>query len=268
MSDAAADMAFVTQGGVRVRRTAHDAGDEAQAILACRAALDERRGAVFSSNYEYPGRYTRWDIGFVDPPLVLSARGRTVRIEALNLRVSSVRALLRPGLRERRLEAALLAAHVIGYVSLVLVALPVGTALLVVAVHQALFGVYLGCAFAPNHKGMPTRTGAPEPDFLRKQVLTSRNVRGGWLVDVALGGLNHQIEHHLFPAMPAPNLPRARPIVRAYCAELGVPYEETGLRESYAIAFRHLHEVGAELRSGVAGRRWTGMPRRRRSPRR
>ncbi len=169
-------------------------------------------------------------------------------LEALNLRVSSVRALLRPGLRERRLEAALLAAHVVGYASLLLTAFPLGTALLVAAVHQALFGLYLGCAFAPNHKGMPTRTGQPEPDFLRKQVLTSRNVRGGVVTDVALGGLNYQIEHHLFPSMPCANLAKAQPVVRAFCAERGVEYEEAGLLESYAIALRHLHDVGAPLR--------------------
>ena len=64
-------------------------------------------------------------------------------------------------------------------------------------------------------------TAEDELDFLRKQVLTSRNVRGGWLVDVALGGLNYQIEHHLFPNMPRANLRRAQPIVRAYCAGAG-----------------------------------------------
>ena len=45
---------------------------------------------------------------------------------------------------------------------------------------------------------------------------TSRNVTGGWLTDTALGGLNYQIEHHLFPAMPTPNLRKAQPIVEAY----------------------------------------------------
>jgi fatty acid desaturase len=119
-------------------------------------------------------------------------------------------------------------------------------ALAFLVVHQALFGVYLGLTFAPNHKGMPHPTGAE--DFLRRQVLTSRNVRGGRLIDVALGGLNYQIEHHLFPAMPTPNLRRAQPIVRQYCAELGVPYEMTGLVDSYRQALRHLHDVGAPLR--------------------
>jgi fatty acid desaturase len=123
-----------------------------------------------------------------------------------------------------------------------------GKAVLFLAVHQGLFGVYLGCTFAPNHKGMPTLTEDDQLDYLRRQVLTSRNVRGGRLVDVALGGLNYQIEHHLFPNMPTPNLRRAQPIVRAYCSELGVAYEQTGLLASYAQALRRLHEVGAPLR--------------------
>jgi fatty acid desaturase len=119
-------------------------------------------------------------------------------------------------------------------------------AIVFLLLHQALFGVYLGMTFAPNHKGMPHPTG--DEDYLRKQVLTSRNVRGGWFVDVALGGLNYQIEHHLFPAMPTPNLRKVKPIVQQYCAEIGVSYAETGLVESYRQALHHLHEVGAPLR--------------------
>ncbi|MGC4853917.1 fatty acid desaturase family protein [Micromonospora sp. DT4] len=106
----------------------------------------------------------------------------------------------------------------------------------------------MGCAFAPNHKGIPMPTAEDELDFLRKQVLTSRNVRGSRLVDTALGGLNYQIEHHLFPNMPRANLRRAQPIVRAYCAEQGISYAETGLVESYRQALGHLHEVGRPLR--------------------
>ncbi|MQA14757.1 MAG: acyl-CoA desaturase [Pseudonocardiaceae bacterium] len=167
----------------------------------------------------------------------------------MNLHVSSVRALLRPSMKHRRLEAALLLTHFAGYLGAVLLVLPPAKALVFLAVHQGLFGVYLGCTFAPNHKGMPMLTGSDRLDFLRRQVLTSRNVRGGRLVEIALGGLNYQIEHHLFPSMPAPQLRRAQPIVRAYCAELGIPYQESGLVSSYAQAVRHLHRVGAPLRT-------------------
>ncbi|HEX5088612.1 MAG TPA: acyl-CoA desaturase [Nocardioides sp.] len=164
----------------------------------------------------------------------------------ISLKKDSVAALLDGTVKRRRLEGGLLAAHAVLYLGAVFTVLNPLQAIAFVVVHQALFGVYLGLTFAPNHKGMPHPNGTE--DFLRKQVLTSRNVRGGWLVDAALGGLNHQIEHHLFPAMPTPNLRRAQPIVRAYCAELGVPYEVAGLRDSYVQAFRHLHDVGAELR--------------------
>ena len=86
-------------------------------------------------------------------------------------------------------------------------------------------------------------------DFLRKQVLTSRNVRGGGFTDLALGGLNYQIEHHLFPSMPSPHLAKAQPIVRDYCAEIGVPYHETGFVRSHVEAVTHMHRAGAPLRA-------------------
>ncbi|MBZ9732940.1 anthranilate synthase [Mesorhizobium sp. CA18] len=76
---------FITAGGVTITRERHDRPYEG-AIDAYVDGLNSRRGAVFSSNYEYPGRYTRWDTAIIDPPLVISARGRTMRIEALNKR--------------------------------------------------------------------------------------------------------------------------------------------------------------------------------------
>ena len=171
-------------------------------------------------------------------------------LEGFNLHISSVRALFRPNLKRRRLEAALLIAHFAAYLGAVFAVLSPGKAIVWILLNQALFGLYLGCSFAPNHKGMPTLKEGERLDFLRKQVLTSRNVRGNVVTDHALGGLNYQIEHHLFPNMPMPNLRKAQPIVRAYCDERGISYTETGLFESYAIALRHMHSVGAPLRAG------------------
>ncbi|MEV2277643.1 acyl-CoA desaturase [Nocardiopsis sp. NPDC049922] len=169
-------------------------------------------------------------------------------LEGLNLHVGSVRALFRPSTRHRLLEGVLLGAHFVLYLAVVLTVLEPRQALAFVAVHQGLFGVYLGCIFAPNHKGMPTLKRGEKLDFLRKQVLTSRNVRGGWFTDIALGGLNYQIEHHLFPSMPSPHLRRAQPIVRAYCERIGVPYHETGFVRSHVEALVHMHAAGAPLR--------------------
>ncbi|CAL9452577.1 NADPH-dependent stearoyl-CoA 9-desaturase [Streptomyces sp. enrichment culture] len=170
-------------------------------------------------------------------------------LEGLNLHVASARALANRSMRHRALEGTLLLAHFAVYLTALFLVLPPGMAIAFLAVHQGLFGVYLGSAFAPNHKGMPILTGEDRPDFLRRQVLTSRNVRGGRFVDILLGGLNHQIEHHLFPSMPSPNLRRAQPIVRRHCDELGVDYLETGLLTSYRQALASLHRSGTPIRN-------------------
>nr|BFE68823.1 hypothetical protein GCM10020092_021240 [Actinoplanes digitatis] len=180
------------------------------------------------------GFITRHQAGLFFPLLTLLG---------IDLKVSSVKALIRGDMKRRNLEAGLLITHAVGYLTALFLVLSPLQAIAFLVVHQALFGVYLGMTFAPNHKGMPHPDGTE--DYLRKQVLTSRNVNGGWLTDAALGGLNYQIEHHLFPAMPTPNLRKAQPIVKAYCAEIGVSYESTSLVESYRQALRHLHEVGA-----------------------
>jgi fatty acid desaturase len=171
-------------------------------------------------------------------------------LEGLNLHAQSIVSVLRGGpRRHRRIEIVLLGLHLAIYLGGVLLVLSPVMALAFVAVHQAVWGVYMGCSFAPNHKGMPMIGADEELDFLRRQVLTSRNVRPGRIIDLALGGLNYQIEHHLFPNMPRMNLRSAQPIVRGYCAEIGVDYLETGLISSYARALAHLHAVGAPLRS-------------------
>jgi fatty acid desaturase len=167
-------------------------------------------------------------------------------LEGLALHIASVRALrARPADRTRRVESVLLGAHVGGYLAAVFLVLPAAQAVAFIAVQQGLFGVYLGCCFAPTHKGMPLLGPGDQLDFLRRQVLTSRNIRGGRCVDLAMGGLNYQIEHHLFPSMPSPSLRRAQPLVRAFCLGHDLPYLESTLTCSYTQVLRYLHEVGA-----------------------
>jgi fatty acid desaturase len=109
-------------------------------------------------------------------------------LEGLNLHVASVRALRTGIARARRLEAALLAVHLTAFVATPFLVLNPWQALAFIGVHQGVFGLYMGCSFASNHKGMPTLTPAEEQDYLRRQVLTARNVRGGRFVDLLLGG--------------------------------------------------------------------------------
>jgi fatty acid desaturase len=166
-------------------------------------------------------------------------------LEAVSLHVAGVQSLTRRGSRHRAWETGLLAAHVAGYLAVVFLVLSPVKAVVFILVQQGLFGLYLGSSFAPNHKGMPILDAADRTGFLRRQVLTSRNVRGGMLTDLALGGLNYQIEHHLFPSMPRPNLRHSQALIRAYCQQQrDLPYCETSLYDSYAQALRHLNKVG------------------------
>ena len=167
--------------------------------------------------------------------------------EAVSLHVSSVRQMLRPGVPWRGAESTLLALHAVGYVGLLLTTLTGPQALAFFAIHKGLQGVYLGVSFAPGHKGMPVLDGEQAADPLLRQVLTSRNVRGSRFLDTALGGLNYQIEHHLFPSMPRPHLRLAQPVVREFCRSRGVAYTEVSPIASYAAGLRHLHAVGAGL---------------------
>lgn len=165
-------------------------------------------------------------------------------LEGFNLRAEGIRALLRPGIAHRWAESLLLLCHLVLYLTLVLSTLTWLQAIVFVVIHQAVLGVYLGSSFAPSHKGMPVPTAEEAADPLLRQVLCSRNIRGGPFTDLALGGLNLQIEHHLFPNMPRPNLRLAQPVVRQHCQERGIPYPETTLLASYRLALGHLHQVG------------------------
>ena len=170
-------------------------------------------------------------------------------LEGLNLHVQAFkRVFSREPLKHRGTEITLLLARNIGYPLILLALMPWYVAAVFLVVHMALFGVYMGASFAPNHKGMPQIAAGIKVDFLRRQVLTSRNIRGGLFMDHFMGGLNYQVEHHLFPSMARPKLAKAARIVREFCAEKKIAYTETGLFQSYGIVVAYLNRVGLAAR--------------------
>lgn len=174
-------------------------------------------------------------------------------LEGINLHVTSIRSLFAGGtrgsdVRARATELVTIFLRLGIYVGVLFWLLPVGMAFAFLGVQLAVFGVYMGASFAPNHKGMTILPADSKIDFLSKQVLTSRNIRGGAWMSVLMGGLNFQIEHHLFPSMPRPHLARAAAIVKEHCATLGMPYTEATLVESYGIVVRYLNRVGLAAR--------------------
>ncbi len=179
--------------------------------------------------------------GFFFFPLLL--------LEGVNLHGRSFADLVtRPGIKNRGLELALIGGRFTLYLTALFWLLPVGMAFAFLGVQLAVFGFYMGAAFAPNHTGMPIIPRDVTMDFLSKQVRTSRNISGGWWATWLMGGLNYQIEHHLFPSMPRMHLARTRVLVREHCRTQDVPYTETSLPRAYVHVVGYLNRVGLAAR--------------------
>jgi fatty acid desaturase len=178
----------------------------------------------------------RWQAPFFLPLMLLRSGG---------MHVLGIKQLLRRRDRASAVEAALIMLHAVLYLTVVLWVLSPLKALAFVAVQQAVFSLYLGVSFAPNHKGMPIIESATAVGFARRQVVTARNIRGGRFTDFMLGGLNYQIEHHLFESMPRPNLRRVQGLVRDFCAAANLGYREESFAASFRQIARHLSDAGA-----------------------
>jgi len=170
-------------------------------------------------------------------------------LEGMNLYALSFRHLFSRGpVKGRWTELGILSLRFGVVLVPIFLLLPLGMAFAFFGVMVAVFGVYMGASFAPNHKGMPIIAPDAKLDFFSKQVRTSRNVAGGWWATWLMGGLNYQVEHHLFPSMSRLHLAQAREVVRDYCETHDVPYTETSLWRSYAIVIDYLNRVGLAAR--------------------
>ncbi len=179
------------------------------------------------------GWLARWDVELFFPLMLLRSTG---------LYLSGSHDLYRRRDRGALAESLLVVVHAVLYLTVVLWVLPPLEAIAFIVVHQAVFSLYLGCSFAPNHKGMPIVEEGSGMGFAQRQVVTARNVAGGRCISFVLGGLNYQIEHHLFPTMPRPNLSRTQELVRAFCIQSDLDYREERLIASYRQATRRQRE--------------------------
>lgn len=205
------------------------------------ATLRERAGLA--------GLLARWRAPLFFPLMLL---------RSLGLHVGAFRHLVRQRNSGAVVELLLVFLHVGAFFTVVLMVLSPLKAVAFVAIQQSVFSLYLGISFAPNHKGMPVLPVGAKLDFARRQILTSRNVSGGAWLTFALGGLNYQIEHHLFPSMPRPNLRRAQGLVKRFCVATQLDYCETSFFESIGVILRHLRArsidtEGSQPTLGVRG---------------
>jgi fatty acid desaturase len=175
-------------------------------------------------------------------------------LQAISMLRSSIEFLAAKKAKSTLVEALMICAHFALYFGLLFSVLEPLQALLFIAVHRGLFGTYMVSIFAPNHKAMPVLERDSKVDFLRRQVLTSRNVIAHPITDFWYGGLNYQIEHHLFPRLPRNKLREAQPIIRGFCRDHSIAYHETSVLQSYKEILQHLHKVGAPLREARKAR--------------
>jgi fatty acid desaturase len=173
----------------------------------------------------------RWQAQLFFPLMLLRSSG---------MHILGAKQLLRRRDHASAVEASLIMLHAALYLTVVLWVLSPLKAMAFIAVQQAVFSLYLGISFAPNHKGMPIIESAMAAGFARRQVVTARNVRGGRFTTFLLGGLNYQIEHHLFPSMPRPNLRRVQGLVRDFCAAADLGYSEENFVESFRQILHYL----------------------------
>jgi fatty acid desaturase len=182
-------------------------------------------------------RYQAW----LFVPVVAAVLAIVMRAEGWRFAAAELRG------RRQAVELALLTANAVIWLAPTLV---LGWSWLgIFAASQVVGGLYLGMTIAPNHKGMPTWASGTELTFLERQVIGSRNILPGRLAEFLFGGLNYQIEHHLFPTMPRANLGAAHRIVQPFCQEVGLPFEEASIWESYCQTFAALDRCGRATRS-------------------
>ena len=174
-------------------------------------------------------------------------------LSSISLRFGGIHYLLTGGKAHYQvLEPSLIFVHGILYLGGLYMALGLWEGAAFLVIHHAVAGLLMGGTFAPNHKGMPVLDKDSDLDFLQRQVITSRNVRSHPITDLCYGGLNYQIEHHLFPSMPRNNLKKASVLIKAFCQQQSLPYHETSVAGSNWEMLKYLHRVSRPLRMKAA----------------
>ena len=145
----------------------------------------------------------------------------------------------------RRLDAAMLLLHYTLWfgVPCIVLGVPLDKALLAYLIPVTLLGPYLAAIFWVNHIGMPLVCNVAQFSFFEHQVVTSRTIASPPACDWLFGGLNFQIEHHLFPQVPSRRLPTVQAIVREHFARNRIAYHSVSWRDAVRSIAAHLRMV-------------------------
>ncbi|CAM9417760.1 unnamed protein product [Choristocarpus tenellus] len=144
------------------------------------------------------------------------------------------------------LERAGLIGHYL-WLGIVLVQMPVPLAVAWFLTSEMVCGVLLALVFGLGHNGMSTYEPDDRPDFWKLQVTTTRNVKSNWFVDWFCGGLQYQVDHHLFPQVPRHNLSKVHQLVESFCKQHNVRYHEATMLEGTREVLLHLGEISRQF---------------------
>ena len=162
---------------------------------------------------------------------------------AVYMRLESIQFLLQNRVKYRWAEIIFIILHFSIYFGLLFTQLPASQAVVFVIINQSLFGLYMGLVMAVNHIGMPVMEDSIKNDYIRKYVVTSRNLNPHPFNDFFYGGVTTQIEHHLFPEIPVNKMAEARKLVKSFCLSKGIPYHEVGITQAYEEVLKNLHSI-------------------------
>lgn len=166
-----------------------------------------------------------------------------VSLQAFSLKWDSLRTLAADP-AGTRVDQAMLVGHAALWLALPAAVLGPVDALVNYGLLTWFIGPYLGVVFLVNHVG----THVVEPDDaigpFAQRLATTRDLGDSWLAGVFFGGINHHVEHHLFPTLPGARLRRARDVTRAFCRRHGLVYRETGWWRAAAEVSAYLRDIG------------------------
>ena len=152
-------------------------------------------------------------------------------------------------MHRENVERASLVAHYAWYFAIAFSCPSVFDAVWFVAISNISCGLSLALVFGLGHNGMAVYDAAHRPDYWKLQVTTTRNVKQDrfGFVHWFCGGLDYQVEHHLFPTVPRHNLAATNKLVQKFCKEYGVTYHETTIWDGTVEVLNHLQKIATEL---------------------
>ncbi|KAK9811695.1 hypothetical protein WJX72_008543 [[Myrmecia] bisecta] len=122
--------------------------------------------------------------------------------------------------------------------------LPFFKALLFAVLSQMFSGFLLSIVFVQSHNGMEVYSETK--DFVTAQVVSTRDILSNTWNDWFTGGLNYQIEHHLFPTLPRHNLGKVQQSIMDLCNKHGLVYENCGMATGTYRVLQRLADVAAQ----------------------